>query len=229
MTAHAMAARLGNDAALGSAASNLAICYGRLGEYQAQITWGEKGLHQIGKKFTGFRDIQLSFALAFGNAMLGKADAALAALSEANARIPHTAPRWMMQAWHFQQADVLHIVGKKRSALATAKIALAENDFQSNSLAGPFARWVTLCGVASGELEAARAKLKRLRAKLDTYDAVDQVEILAAGCLLERLLGKSANTARLRAEQEKLASRLVDLPAATTAQLVRLSILERGA
>jgi tetratricopeptide (TPR) repeat protein len=228
MTAHAMAARLGNDAAMGSAASNLAICYGRLGNYQAQIGWGEKGLHQIGSKFTGFRDIQLCFARAFGNAMLGQTDEALAALSEANARIPHTAPRWMLQAWHFQQADVLHLAGKKRDALEKAKIALADDELHSDSLAGPFARWITLCAVASGQLAPARNRLKRLRANLDIYDAVDQVEILAAGCLLERALGQSANAARLRAEQEKVRGRLVDLPSATTAQLVRLSIIERA-
>jgi DNA-binding SARP family transcriptional activator/tetratricopeptide (TPR) repeat protein len=225
MLGHKMALRLGNDAALATAAGNLALCYGRLGSYQAQVDWSEKGLQYLGNRFTGYRDIQLGFARAFGNAMLGRIPAAISALSEAGARIPPTIPKWMRQAWRFERADVLQMLGKRREALIEAAEALEDQELHSNTVAGPFARWLAHHAIATGEVTAARKRLQEFRSKLEMYDAVDQAEILAAACWLDVHSGISIPAARLRAQHRRLTERLLALPSAVGVQLSRLSVL----
>jgi hypothetical protein len=220
-----MALRLGNDAALGTAAGNLALCYGRLGDYQAQVEWGGRGLQYLGNRFTGYRDIQLGFARAFGNAMLGRVPAAISALSEASARIPATIPKWMKQAWSFERADVLQMLGKKREALIESAAGLEGNELYSNTLAGPFARWLTHHAITTGQVTAARKRLQEFRSKIEIYDAVDQAEILAATCWLSMQSEASVPPARLRAQHRRLADRLLTLPGAVGVQLARLSVL----
>jgi hypothetical protein len=226
MLAKTMALRLGNDLALATAVGNLSLCFGRLGNYQAQIEWSEKGMQHLGKQFTGYRDIQLGFARAFGNAMLGRASAALSAVGEVEARIPNPLPDWLRQAWHLYRADVFQLLGKKREALSEAEEALAVGTPLRDTLAGPFARWIALHAIAVGSVAGAKKQLNQLCTDLDNYDALDRAEILAARYWLDRQASNSVTLARLRAQHQRLADQLSALPTAVVQQLARLSILD---
>jgi hypothetical protein len=60
--AQQMAVRIGNDVACTAAAANLALCYGRLGNYSEQGKWASWGEQFTGKTFLGYREVRLGLA-----------------------------------------------------------------------------------------------------------------------------------------------------------------------
>lgn len=222
--ANKMAVRLGNDLASATAAANVALCHGRLGNYEEQVRWGTYGEQILGPVFTGYRDIRLGFARAFGSAMQRQVQPALDAIAHTDARLPESIPSWMKQAWQLSTADVLQLVGRHREALEKASEALADGVLHHHALAGPFTRWVSLSAVASGNPKQACERLQGFRAKLEEFDVIDQAEILAADCWVEIHRRGTKHPARIRADQCRLSEKLGMLPAAVTTQLVRLGI-----
>jgi hypothetical protein len=220
--AYRVAGRLDNDVTSAAAAANVALCCGRIGDYEEQVRWGQLASGLLGSSFTGYRDIQIAVAVGFGNAMLGREAEARRALEHMAARLPTSLPAWMEQAWHLGRADVLQLLGRRKDALASATQATLNGELHSDGFAGAFARWTVMLALEHGTMPLARNQVHSLRKDLHRYDALDQAEILAAstwmGC------GPDARDAvtKAAAERRKLAAKLSALPQAVSVQLSRL-------
>jgi hypothetical protein len=220
--AYRVAGRLDNEVTSAAAAANVALCCGRLGDYEEQVRWAQLAVGLLGSSFTGYRDIQVAVALGFGNAMLGREDEARQALERMILRLPTNLPAWMEQAWHLGRADVHQLLGRRKEALAAATQATLNGELHSDGFAGAFARWTAILALEHGTTTLAWDRVRPLRRNLHRYDALDQAEILAActwmGC------GTDARdaAAKVAAERRKLGARLVELPQAVSVQLARL-------
>ena len=83
---------------------------------------------------------------------------------------------------------------------------------------GPFARWLSILEKDGNEPEAYSAILRKMAARINDYDALDQVEILCA-------LRSMQPIAMQGSIQEQLMGRLQHLPAAIRSQLIILGML----
>ena len=222
--AQQMAVRIGNDLACTAAAANLALCYGRLGNYAEQGRWAAWGQQFLGRTFIGYREVRLGLAGAFSFAMVGAQEPALSALDRVASRIPtHTAP-WIVQAWKLGRADILRLCGLKRESIREAGAAMEYDGLLNASCAGPYARWLVSVAIAKGRTSEIALDLRSMRHKLNTYEALDQVEILASELVLLTHSGKAA-PAKLRACQRRIEERLSQFPTAVSQQLSRLGSL----
>ena len=224
LLAQRMAVRLGNDLACASAAANLALCQGRLGNYAEQVTWATWGEQFVGPTFTGYRDVRLGLARAFGAAMQGDCSAAQSALTQTSNRIPSQMAPWLVQAWQLGKADVLHLCGRGKDAIREASKGLSDGKLHNDASAGPFARWLAQVALVNADVASARKRLRELRRVLSEYEAIDQVEILAADLLLMTASGQ-AKRGETNALHTRLHERLAMLPAAVCQQLQRLGVL----
>jgi hypothetical protein len=224
LLAQKMAVSLGNDLACASAAANLALCHGRLGNYAEQVncaTWGEQF---VAASFTGYRNVRLSLAKGFGAAMQGEFAAAQAALTQTANLMPNQIAPWLAQAWHLGRADIAQLCGRTKDAVKEAAKGLCNGELHNDSSAGPFARWLALVAIASGDTSTARRRVRELRAALSTFEAIDQVEVLAADLLLT-VQGGGPKRAEINALRARINERLAVLPAAVAQQLQRLGML----
>jgi hypothetical protein len=69
--------------------------------------------------------------------------------------------------------------------IASEQLKATSNRLLSTAFAGPYARWVALTHQGSADLTHPRSLLGGLVDNLEQYDAIDQVEILAAMRLLQ--------------------------------------------
>lgn len=177
-----MAKRLGNDTQLASIVGNLAMCYGRLGDYSEQLSLSLTAPRTWGAEFGGLVELQLTYCQALSLIVLGRSTEGLEAVYNLDTRLHGRLPIWMRQAWALWKADLLLCADKHREARVAAEQAFVEFGPQLHSagFAGPFARWVSHLGRAQHRLDAARRALEGLLPSLSTYDALDQVEVLCA-------------------------------------------------
>jgi cell division protein ZapA (FtsZ GTPase activity inhibitor) len=222
--AQQMAVRIGNDLACAAAAANLALCHGRLGNYAEQGKWAVWGQQSIGKTFVGYREIRLGLTSAFSSAMLGSKEPALSALDRVASRIPAQTAPWIIQAWKLGKADVLRLCGLKREAIKEAGTVVGRDGLLNTASAGPYARWLVALALAKRQATEIECEIRSMREKLHTYEALDQVEILASELLLLVHIGKAA-PAKLKACQRRIEERLSQFPIAVSQQLTRLGAL----
>jgi len=126
----------------------------------------------------------------------------------------------MLQVWSFYKADILWLSGKRAEALKIAGTELKRRSYilLSNSFAGPFARWIALTHQERDNVSRARLLLENLVSELESYDALDQAEILLALRIVtsqEGIVDPSV--------ESRLSERLLALPHAVRAQLGALS------
>ena len=222
--AQQMAARIGNDLACAAAAANLALCHGRLGNYAEQGKWAAWGQQFVGETFIGYREVRLGLTGAFSYAMLGATEPALSALDRVASRIPaHTAP-WIVQAWKLGRADILRLCGMKREAIREAATVMDHDGLLNASCAGPYARWLVALAVAKEQASEIELEVRSMKHRLNAYEALDQVEILAAELGLLAHTGRAA-PAKLKACRRHIEERLSRFPAAVSQQLARLGAL----
>jgi hypothetical protein len=108
---------------------------------------------------------------------------------------------------------------EKEDTLARQATHYPNPILHASSFAGPFARWLAMIA-KDEESDVAKSELDRLRARLNHFDAVDQIEVLLAGALC----GKSEKSS---AENTRAAhSRLLEASPAVVVHLKRLGILE---
>jgi len=92
----------------------------------------------------------------------------------------------------------------------------------SSFFAGSFCRWLALTSAGTSLQAAALENVEQMGQKLQTFDALDQVEILCAAHFLHFHFPQSAN-----GSSGLIRERLNGLPAAVTEQLVRLGVMAR--
>jgi tetratricopeptide (TPR) repeat protein len=225
-SAHHLGHRRGADGAMAIAASNLALCYERLGRYNEQVEWCKKGLAVIGARFSGSYAVQLHMLLGYGLALLGKADEAVAAIGRLDSLLPSTIPAWLEQSWKLGKADVLALTGRGGAARGEALSALTEDHYELHALshAGIFARWVAITA-CEPSAPMALERIQPLVDRLEQLDALDQVEVLGARKLLrDKYLRVRSRPGSTRREERVLQEKRALLPRPTVQQLATLGL-----
>jgi tetratricopeptide (TPR) repeat protein len=217
-----MATRLGNHTVQGNLAAHISLCCGRLGQYEEQIEWGKRAAKCFGPAFHGYNEVQAAFNISFGFAMRGDARSALTTIEELDRRLPDTSAAWLIQAWSLAKADIQLLSGRDEAAHQEARkgIGLPQIKLHESSFAGAFARWIALCSLRSGDRIDAMKQLDQMLNVVQTFDAIDQVEILCARRLL------STSNEESSCYLDRIRQGLGLLPAAVTEQFRRLEVLE---
>jgi tetratricopeptide (TPR) repeat protein len=222
LTAYRLAQGLGNDSLIRSSCLNLAVCYGRLGQPLALIEWTDKGKALLPPAFAGNSEVQLLYWKALGHAQLAQADAAGAALSFVDARLPCDVPTHMWRLWQLMKADVLTMLDKRDQAVNLARTALQYHGDMTPvpHYVGLFTRWAAVAaGDHSEDCAVARLTLS-LQPNLGELAALDAAEVLAATALVRRRLGFD-----ITMDNELLNYKLLELPPAVAQQLLRFGVL----
>lgn len=217
-----IAGRLGNDTQIAAIVGNLAICYGRLGDYGEQLRLSASAPRPWGSEFGGFVEVQLTYCQALALVMLGRPDEAIQAMTRLDRRLQGMFPLWMTQAWLLWKADLLRCAGKEAEACLIAAKAVHGFEFklQSPGFAGPFARWLGYFGQLESDRPRALTSIHALLGQLGTYDALDEVEILCAALSLDATGDVQTGVVRLAVSE-----RLKALPAEVASHLRRLRSL----
>jgi hypothetical protein len=129
-----------------------------------------------------------------------------------------------MQAWLLAKADILLLMGRPADALDVGLQALGRDHpiLHSPFFAGEFARWLALTSRETRREDEARAEIAGLIDVLETFDAIDQVEILCASSVLDH-----SRQFALDSAMRLIAKKLAALPSAITQQLERLGVLSQ--
>lgn len=218
----ALANRLGNESVALGITGNLLLCYCRLGQYETALSCANAGFEGLGAEALGLTELQLAYGAGISSAMRGRPSDALAAIDRIDRRPIAISARWMRQAWLLWKADVLYLCKRRGEALNAAKeaTALSEDQPLSMSFIGPFSRWRVVIAETQGACLDCLAVLERHLDNISQYDAIDQVDLLAATVHLLRLANK--DSAALSA---RLHTRLLALPNAIAIQMRELGVL----
>jgi type II secretory pathway predicted ATPase ExeA/tetratricopeptide (TPR) repeat protein len=179
--AYEINASLGNDFIGASRATQVALCCLRLGEYHEAIDWCRKARATFGPQFGGHPECQAAYYRGCSHAVVGEPDEALRIIANLDSRIPATAAMWVKQMWLLSKADILLLAGRKSDALVTGREALGNYlVLHCTFLAGQFARWLALTSSVLIEHAVAQDRISSLARELDSFDRLDQVEVLCA-------------------------------------------------
>lgn len=217
-----MAKRLGNDTQLAAIYGNLAMCYGRLGEYAEQLRLSLLAPRTWGGEFGGLVELQLTYCQALSLVVLGRASEGLEAIYTLDKRLDGRLPMWMRQAWAFWKADLLLCANRPEDAKLAAEHGFEEfgAKLHTAGFAGPFARWLAHLGKYQNREQIARRALEDLLRSLSTYDALDQVEVLCAARSMQLTERKLEVTV-----DDEIETRLSQLPREIVIHLRRVGSL----
>jgi tetratricopeptide (TPR) repeat protein len=194
------------------AATNVALCHGRLGRYEDQFQWAQKAL-RAGTRIAGGNLAHSAYNAGFAAAMLGRTNDARSAIDQARSRATEM-PAWMKQAWHLYAADIYLLLGQRREAVMEATAGI-EHELQCRANAGRYVRWATAISTHNRESPLVLAeRLAVILEQIDSYDSLDQVECLIATDHIERLRGRHSTE-----RTDAIHRRLSRLPSAVASQL----------
>ena len=218
--AYEIAIRLGDEAAERRFAPQIALCFGRLGEYKEQIAWSRRVAATFETAVCGYNELQAAYYAAFALAMTGEFKPAMATIAAVDGRVSSSNPPWLVQAWRIWKADVLYLCGHERQASDVAREAVGYPDpvLRSFSFAGGFARWLALCAATQDEQQFAKTLIRKLLRDLEGLDALDRAEILCACSILGYDFGETEELTSVKWHVLSM------LPAPVTIQLQRLGV-----
>jgi hypothetical protein len=219
MMAHSIASKLGNEPKMGSAASNISVCQGRIGKYGSQLKWAEKAISQLRGAGVGWKCLQAAYSRSLALCMMGENRKALNSIEEITDGVLGQRPTWSAQGAPLLIADIYYASGDPSRASKTAAAALGGGGAEplTNGYAGIVARWMARTSIEMGTELAARQAVQRLCVDIESHDLIDQAEIICARLSLEASCGQSWTPGRAM-----LAERLSRLPGAVEDQLRRL-------
>lgn len=223
VTAYDIAAKLGNDAKMSSAALNRAVCELRLGDYARAAYWAEKaGSHARAQEHT-WRRVQPAYYWGLSHCMLGENRKALEAVDIIGSASGETAPEWCLQVGPLMAADLLWASGDRARAINSARDGLNTRGIHPilDSFSGMFGRWIGLTAIGTASADAAALELNRLSDELDVHDLVDRAEIISTRLTVDRSRGVAWDDGR-----SQLSEVLAQLPPAIECQLQRLGMFD---
>ncbi len=219
--AYEIAARLGNEPRMSSAALNRALCELRLGNYPSSEYWsGRAAMHA--QQQQAWRTVQPAYYWAISLCMLGENRRAREALEKIDRGSTYAAPDWCQQVSPLLAADIMWAIGEQASAIRTAREALAAGGTQPilGSFTGIFGRWIAHTAIGTDQEETAALELERLTCDLEAYDLFDRAEIVSAKMMFDVKRGRP-----WREGSDRLRETLLQLPPAVELQIRRLSTL----
>jgi DNA-binding SARP family transcriptional activator/tetratricopeptide (TPR) repeat protein len=179
---HRLALRAGIETIVASTAGNLALTYGRIGDYNLQLEWANCAPNAWGMDFGGFVEVQLAYSKGMSYGMRGRPQDVEETIKALEMRMEHNLPLWVQQAWHLWKADLLMLIGRKSEALAVARLGVSRFGGVplTSSFVGAFDRWLAATSQTPQERVDAKQLIEMHISSLPEFDSVDQVEILCA-------------------------------------------------
>lgn len=176
------ATMLGNDTLTAQARVNLAVCYGRLGRYEDQLSCAMDAAKASQALNVYYARAQLASSLGLSLANLGRHDAMRAAIEEWDQQLGSGVDPYVNQAWCLWKADILATAGFLDEACRVGSQAIFGHEMRllCSALAGTFARWLAITCDGPPHQERAASILSDMEAELNSFDALDQIEILCA-------------------------------------------------
>jgi tetratricopeptide (TPR) repeat protein len=222
-SAHVLAKRIGDDERASLSASNIAMCLGRMGQYERQKSWALESLRLAPSDMKTWRVSRARFYLAWGRAMLGETKPAMQSIEPETDALSGS-PDWVLQADGLMRADILQLCGDSVRALRKATEVLNSTSLKplAWAYAGTTARWIARASEEGALGEEGLRALGEVVDEIDGLDLLDQAEILAACVWLERKTGWGTD---IQVRTEKLQACLARLPGPVQAQLSRLGVL----
>jgi predicted ATPase len=220
VSVYSIAAKLGNEPKMGSAAGNIAMCHGRTGNYRDQLQWAEKAICLLRGAGVGWKSHQAGYNRSLALCMMGENKRAVEAIEEVCRVNQGSRPPWSVQAAPLMTADIYFASGDRTKASRIAIAALGQTGIEplTNGYAGTVARWVARTASVTGSRDDATALITALCNDLESHDLVDQAEIVCARMELEDACGRTWSDGRAI-----LAEKLSRLPSAVEEQLRRLA------
>jgi DNA-binding SARP family transcriptional activator/tetratricopeptide (TPR) repeat protein len=222
--AYKMAIRLGRDATAASSASNLAVCYLRIGNLPQQLEWADTCLRISGSRASHLNGrMHAIYCRALALSITGSAKAAKELMREGDALIGPSAPAWILQLWQLFKADVLATAGAHAESIGAARQAI---DYFNPGPAGQhfigtYCRWFARAAQNIAERGAATAYIEATAKHLSRFDALDQSEILLAATLT------GDRNLEARGTAEELQRKLATLPQGIANHFERVGMLRR--
>jgi tetratricopeptide (TPR) repeat protein len=216
-----IAGRLGNASLQRHISSNLALAHGRLGMYQDQLCWAERSLGFEQGFSADYTEVLASYCGAFACSFMEQPLKAINFMNSARSRITGCLPSWALQAWRLYSADLCVLLGDPVEANSEASKAVSgpNGALLVDSFAGLYCRWTARLANTPERAAQALSRVEVFCARLESYDALDRVEILLAKTYLQRRLGGNYHL------RTKLRDELSRFPAPITNQLDRLGML----
>ena len=221
--AHEIASRIGNDTLRAGFAANLALAYGRLGNYERQLHFAEESLSARRLQSADYHELLASYTGAFACSFLGLHSKARSILQRAESRIAEPLPPWVQQAWCLYSADLHLLLGDQQQSESLGRTGTSgcHNRPHLPSFAGVFSRWIATLARDTHGYEDALQLINDFLTALSTFEALDRVEILGAAAFLMRRRGLPCEVVG-----SMLLEQLRTLPRAVANQLHRFGILE---
>ncbi|MER3485935.1 MAG: hypothetical protein C4345_08155, partial [Chloroflexota bacterium] len=212
-----LAEQLGNEDSRALVIANSIVCYGRLGRFTEMMRHAESLLAspRLPQRYARFGTC---YWKGIGHALMGQRREALETLSIADKYLSEN-PSQIVRLWTLMKSDVLFLLGYEEQAKSAARRVIHYETGQPPiaHYEGLVARWTALAACRRSERLIAQQHLAELRARLERYAAIDQVEILGSIIYNQHCLGLAAP-----AEGAMMRDRLRHLPPATADLLAKL-------
>jgi tetratricopeptide (TPR) repeat protein len=217
-----IAGRLENSSLQRHISANLALAHGRLGLYQNQLCWAERSLGFEQASSADYTEVLASYCGAFACSFMEQPSKAMHFVNSARARITGCLPSWALQAWRLYSADLCLLLGNPGEAILEASRAVSGPDgaLLVDSFAGLYCRWTARLANTPERAAQALSRVEVFCSRIQSYDALDRVEILLAKTYLQRRLGGD-NDLRTQLRDE-----LSHFPAPISDQLDRLGMFD---
>lgn len=220
--AYKIALRLDNAYLVQKASANLSMAIGRQGRYKEQEAWGRLSVAPLNRRDQHNGYIRAALCVGEARAMLNERDAPTVyqtILDQAG----ELTSEWARQAAILNEADVHFLVGNKKRALELGILGTTGRyaAIHSRGWTGKYVRWLTLTAKSQGTTSQALLIVTPLLERLNTLDALDQIEI--AKCYLLLAGGSGEKSDQLRRQATRL---LAQMPPAVVDRLERLGVLE---
>ncbi len=222
-TAYDIAAKLGNEARMASAATNRSLCELRLGKYASSEYWADKAGFHAKQQQQKWRGAQPAYYWAISVCMLGDNQRAMEAVDAIHRAGSESGPEWCLQILPLLTADILWATGDRERAIRAAQDGFSSGGARPllDSFAGLFGRWVAHTSLGTERVETAASELKRLTSDLEAHDLIDRAEIVSARMLVDHSRGTPWPEGLAHLKEV-----LIQLPPPVESQIRRLGTLE---
>jgi tetratricopeptide (TPR) repeat protein len=217
--------RIGNDRLYLQASANLSLSFMRSGEYDSAVEWAERTLAVDAIDITPGFHVQAAESAVLSYAMMGKDAQAVEMIHKRREEFANWGSIGISQAWALYSADSYAMLGRISEALQEGRRGTEGTNSQLHMdfCAGPYARWLARTGEYGLMTKATQERLDVLVLNLESYDVMDQADILNARCWLSSRDGQP-----LPRDVDGMLKRLNALPRAVRDQLRRMGMLDLG-
>ncbi len=219
--AHKIARRIGDPDRQSFAAANIAMCHGRLGNYELQRRLAQEALDSGHPDQPLHKRARAWLQLCWSMAMLGQYSGAIGA-SGRIIELESDSPRWLFQAHSLLRADILRLCGEENQAMRAAQETFETTGIGSSGLAfaGVVARWIAKVCLDGDKAEEGISVLGEMIGESTDYDLIDRTHTLAAYAWLCENAGLPPQRQHIISLRESLEV----LPPAVGQQLHRLGL-----